>query len=683
MRHKTLLLISSLILATSLFIQAPSASAAPPVVSKNAAPIFEPSACPFDVPMGLVEGRDLECGYLVVPEDHANPSGPSIRLAVAIIKSRETEKKADPLVVAQGGPGGSTIDTYLEILPTSRLLSNRDIILFDQRGTLNSEPALMCEEHDQLMLDTLEVDMSLDEYDKLSLQATKACHDRLVKEGVNLSAFNSLQNAADVNALREALGYEQINLYGVSYGTLLALHTMRDYPQGLRSVILDAVVPTQINYLTRTGQTSQRSFTRLFEACAADPSCNEAYPDLEQTFFNLVNELNNSPARIPMTDPDSGLTYDVVIDGDSFMGAIFQLLYSGGLVPSLPRMIYDAKESDFDAFGRVMTMVLFDRSMSYGMFYSVLCAEDADFDLQDQQLEGVHPELARLEKRSLPVFLETCKIWNVSQLGPEVDQPVTSPIPTLVLSGEFDPITPPEYAAEAAAGLPNSYSLTFPSGSHGAALNGKCEDQIILDFLDDPSQAPDSSCIAGKESVEFFTPSAVIEMPVIIKLVNLEGTSAIELLLLVLPLLFLLTGLLVVPLVWLINLILRKKQLAGGGVDHQAARPPLVVRIAGWAAMLNALLLFIFLVGLLVEIFILALNYDNRLLYGVSGQANWLFVLPLLALVLTGLMLAAAVLAWLKRVWNIWYRIYYTLLALSAVGCLIILTKWQVFSAFI
>ena len=532
-----------------------------------------------------------------------------------------------------------------------------------------------------MTLDTLEKDLEPEEYEQLELEATTACRDRLVSEGVNLSAFNSLQNAADIDALRRALGYEQINLYGVSYGTLLALHTIRDYPEGLRSVILDAVVPPQINYLTRTGMTAQRSFDRLFEACASDPACNEAYPDLQSVFFDLVDQFNETPAIIPMTDPDSGIQYDAVFDGDSFMGSIFQLLYSGGMVPSLPRMIYEARDGEFDAFARIMSIVLFDRSMSYGMFYSVLCAEDADFSLADQQLEGVYPEIARQEKRSLPLFLEVCERWDVTPLGDQVDLPVESSIPTLVLSGEFDPVTPPEYAAEAASSLSNSYVYTFPTGAHGAAMDGICQDQIINAFLDNPGQAPDGSCIAEEPTVEFFTPATVIDLPVIIDLVNLGGTSGVELLLLVLFLVLLMTSLLVLPLIWLIQKVVKKPKPVEDGIIQPETHLSPVLRFAGWAPVITSILLIAFLTGLTADVFRLAFSYDNRLLYGVSGQIAWVFILPLIALLLTIWMIVATIIAWKNRTWNIWYRIYFSILTLASVGCMLILAKWQVFTA--
>jgi pimeloyl-ACP methyl ester carboxylesterase len=327
---------------------------------------FQPARCMFDLPIGAVEGEDVQCGYLTVPEEHINPDGPTIQLAVAIIKSKDLQPKPDPLVLAQGGPGGSTIDTYAPaLLGNNNIRKDRDIILFDQRGTLYSKPALYCDEIDQITIDTLDQNLTIDESERLYREALSKCYDRLTGKGINPSAFDSIENAADIESLRQALGYPQINLYGVSYGTLLALHAMGMFPSSLRSVILDGVVPPQTNFLVNVAQTENRSFSRLFDTCKTDPACNRSFPELEKTFFEVVDRLNKQPAHIQLTDPQNGNVYDnVVLNGDSFLSGVFQFLYSGDLVKALPRIIYDAKEGDFDVFARIFSIFALDHTTS-------------------------------------------------------------------------------------------------------------------------------------------------------------------------------------------------------------------------------------------------------------------------------------------------------------------------------
>ena len=295
---KILTTIAALLVALS----AQSALAGPIVQARSAA--FAPTDCAalVKLPFGRAPGADFECGYLKVPAQHSLPAGPTIELAVVILKSTSRSPQPDPLVMAQGGPGGSTIDTYAALLLDSPLRAERDIVLFDQRGTLHSRPALMCPESIELTLRTLEQDLSSEEENRLSDEALLACHARLLREGVNLAAFDSIENAADVEALRVALGYNMINLYGVSYGTLLALHVLRDSPGGLRSVILDSVVPPQVNFLAQAARSENRALTEFFGACAADARCNAAFPDLERVFYEQVQQLDRTPARVPMTD---------------------------------------------------------------------------------------------------------------------------------------------------------------------------------------------------------------------------------------------------------------------------------------------------------------------------------------------------------------------------------------------
>jgi len=616
----------------------------------------------FQVPAGKVEGKDVVCGYLTVPEIHAQPDGPTIQLAVAIIKSKDPNPSTDPLVMAQGGPGGSTIDTYTKLLlSNNRLLSNRDIVLFDQRGTLYSKPALMCKEVDQITLDTIEKQISPDQSNQLSEQALQACHQRLAQEGINLSAFNSLENAADIQDLRQALGYDQINLYGVSYGTLLALHTMAQNPQGLRSVILDSVVPPQTNFILNAAQTENRSFSHLFTACQQDPSCNKDYPDLDKVYSALFKSLNQNPAHVPMTDPDSGKTYNAVVDGYTFQDGLFQMIYATDLIPALPRMIYDAKNGKFDFFTRIMEIFAFDRTMAYGMYYSVLCAEDANFTPADQNLTGVRPEIVSEEKSQPESMLHICKNWNVQQLGPQAVQPVTSDIPTLILTGDFDPITPPDYAKSAATTLKNSFLYEFPSGGHGEATDGPCQASILQAFLDNPTKPPDGSCINKISKPSFFTPSSIVGISGLIPLLNLQGTGAIKFLTLLLSLLFLLSAVIVFPTAWIVRLVQRK-----------SSTQPFLARFGGLLAALEGLVFFLFVAAFTVMMIKMVNANDNRIFFGVPGQARSWFILPWLAVLFSIGMWVIAIAAWLNRYWNVWMRLYYSLLALSGlVGVLL------------
>lgn len=672
---------------------------------EQAAPFFTPANCMFTLPAGWQEGQQVDCGYLTVPEQYAAPDGPTIQLAVAILRSQDPDKQPDPLVMLQGGPGGSTIDTYTQILPTSgRFPANRDVILFDQRGTLYSKPSLTCPEFLDLNIATLNQDLSNEESTRLSLEALQKCRSRLVEEGVNLNAYDSLENAADVESLRQALGYEQINLYGVSYGTLLALHVMREFPQSLRSVTLDSVVPTQTNFVLGAPQSENRSFEKLFSACAGDADCNANYPNLRDVFYALVDQLNASPAHLKLTDLDTGKSYPAVLDGDGLLSAIFQMLYNTEFIPLLPRIIYDARDGDWAFIERILSVIVFDRTMSYGMYYSVLCAEDADFDPKEYDLGGLPPQLFELEKDSAQYILDACKLWKVDELAPAVDAPVNSDVPTLVLTGDFDPITPPDYARQAASGLSQSFFFLFPAGGHGEVGSTECADTILLKFLDNPSQAPDAACIEKGGGVKFSTPASLIRLPVLIKLLNLADGTGWQAILYLLGLLFLLSALLVYPVVGLFRLVKGQPKpaayaypqpeviradpgmgiagMAQPGSPKSAAQKPLLYRLGPWAAWIEAAVLLIFTVVLVVVTFKLAMANDVRILLGLPGSSRLLFLLPPIALLLTICLFLGAIAAWIRRAGSVWGRLYLTLLTISAVICVGILAVWGMLGAF-
>lgn len=644
----------SLLLAITLALPA---AARPPAAP---APSFANAPCMVDLSQyAAAEGRDAVCGYLTVPELHANPAGPSIQLAVMIIKSTSASPARDPIVMLQGGPGGSTIDTYSQVLFTTGagLRAQHDVILFDQRGTLYSKPALECSEDRVLLDQTLERRLTRAEGNRLSVEAAAACHDRLQKAGVNLAAFNSLENAADVEDLRVALGYDQINLYGVSYGTLLAQHVMRDFPQALRSVVIDAVVPTSVNFVPDVARSGNRAFGELFAACAADPACNASYPNLEQTLTQQIARLNQAPARVPLTDPDSGKTYQMVFDGESLQDALFQMIYATELLPLLPAAIDRVTHDDFTIFSNILPLFFFDHTVSTGMYYSVICAEDADYRVDTIPIDDLRPIFADDARPDAEALQQACQRWGVADLGPLVDAPVPSDIPTLVFSGRFDPITPPAYAAVVASALPNSYSFTFPNTGHGALTSAACASSIAEEFWRNPNRAPDSSCIDTLGPPAFMSRATIIPSGAAATLLGwLNGRNLLWLGVLAVALVVLLSLFLIWPLVWLIRLI----------AGWRAEPRPAGARLATAAAVLAGLLGLVFVVGLAVAIFAGGLDGLISLTIGFPRSALLVLVLAPIVALLALVMLVCAGLAWLRGYWSVAERGYYTLLALAA-----------------
>ena len=233
--------------------------------------VFESAPCPSPNYPGHPEldlGSEFSCGFLSVPENRANPGGRKIKLAVARARAQSPDPRADPLVYLTGGPGGTAVASAV---PLTRLGLNRDrdVIFVDQRGTLHSDPLLSCPEIDHFMDDSAGMSVQAHSTAGKDLDAVRACRTRLASDGYDLSAYNTTENAADISDLRTALKIDQWNVYGVSYGSDLALHLLRDHPEGIRSVVLDSLFPPQTNAVTQWWPSAAEGFRALFDACAA------------------------------------------------------------------------------------------------------------------------------------------------------------------------------------------------------------------------------------------------------------------------------------------------------------------------------------------------------------------------------------------------------------------------------
>lgn len=485
---------------------APTAGPAPSGVpaatpSPTASPArFEKAACEFPKFSGM--GK-IECGYLSVPEDRSQPNSSSIKLHVAIVRSSSPQPAPDPVVYLHGGFGGEALSMLQYQLPLFReVFADHDVIVFDQRGGGFSRPSLNCPEVEDQLYQDFTQNLSREEAQQHYAQAAQACHDRLVGEGVNLAAYTSAANAADVNDLRVALGYAEWNLYGVSYGTRLALTVMRDFPVGVRSAILDSVYPPQVDIDAELAGNAERAFDLLFDRCAADAGCNAAYPDLKTVFYDTVAQLDANPRTVHLTRPKTGQSYAMVVNGDRLVRAVFQMLYSTDTLPSLPKMIYELHAGRADTFRQYPIRIAFSADyVSEGVGFSVKCSEETSFSSPQVVATANAAVPPRLRDASDDTLLFTvCAGWGARPAPAIENQPVASAIPTLILAGDSDPITPPRWGRAAAETLSKSYTFEFPGVGHGvlgAGPWGSCSEGMASAFLADPGSAPDSTCLSG------------------------------------------------------------------------------------------------------------------------------------------------------------------------------------------
>ena len=628
---------------------------------------FIPSACMFegiDLGLATLDGESLgfECGYVVAPVRHAEPDGPTLRLPVAI--RRAAGGAPDPLLLAQGGPGGDAFEVYSLLAPSTPFAADRDIVIFNQRGTPYAEPDLSCPETEAALRDILAADA--EEGDRLYNEAIAACNARLRADGVDLSAFNSLENAADVPVIARALGYDEYNFYGVSYGTLLGLHLMRNHPEGLRSVILDSVVPTDINFIEEVPESEDRIYREVFAACAAQPACAAAYPNLEERFFALVRQFDENPITLTITDPETGEDYEAYVDGQGLRDILYQLLYVPRMNAVLPKVIHDMERGDYRYVQNMWPLLAFNQLVSEGMYYSVVCAEDADINLDAVPVDALRPEIAEGARDDLASYAEACTRWDVATLPGSVDEPVVSDIPTLLLSGRFDPVTPPHFAAAAAAGLTNATNLVDPQASHGVAFLSPCANTIIADFLNNPNETPDSSCLALEAPAAAVPPDAVT-LPLIggvnqssPRTLGVFGAAG-------LLLLVVLSTFLVWPVAYLVRAFGERKREC----TPEVRRLRLISK--GLVLLFGALAL-VFGVGLIGYIVTALADQTLATAMALPASAAPFLWLPLVLLLLAVGIVAALIALWRRRdAGSTAGKVYYTLVALSAVALLVVI----------
>ena len=487
--------------------------------SNNMLPRFEPVACP------KLEGAealaDATCGYLIVPENRARSSGRTIRLMVAKYPARSAEKRPDPVVYLAGGPGDIA---PLEVngFIAAGFIRDRDILVMSQRGTMFSEPALTCASIDDFARVALGLRFYSEATKRAHLAATEVCHRSLSATGADLSAYNSTESAADFADLRKVLGYGAWNVYGSSYGSYLAQTIMRDHPDGIRSVVLDSVLPATYT-VPANWWNARAGFDNIFQACAAQAACSAAHPRLPETFTRLVNKLEAEPLTTRVSDAATGTDVEVVLDGGALVDWLRNQTYGVPLLRAVPDRIDGLAAGRPDAIAAIAK----DRvarapppsptapALSYGLAFGVSCREDYPFATPDELAaagRAAFPDYpAPVQREGVggwAYFNEDCgDVWKVPPAPQAMHRPVASSIPTLLISGTFDTLTSLAGAKAAAARLSSATIISIPGVGHFVSPNSPCAQKVVVSFLADPA-APDTSCVAGLTPQTFAPPGS-------------------------------------------------------------------------------------------------------------------------------------------------------------------------------
>lgn len=459
-------------------------------------PQYAPGPCPSDLPSYVPAYAGMSCGHLTVPENRYDAKDGDVVLTVGILHSDSPNPRPDPVVYLDGGPGGSGIDK-LGLFLEHPILEDRDVILLGQRGTRYSAPSLECSGYRSLFLQHLDDPPDSDDVRQQELEALAECHRRFARDGVPLSAYDSAELAADVADLRVAMGIPEWNLLGISYGTRVALEVVRSHPEGIRSVVLDSTYPPAIDGFGELAPNFQRGLDAMFAACEAT-DCAARYPDLRNRFYALLDRLERAPQRVDITT-ENGVATAVLWDADRVVDFVFRSLYDRDLTSELPYFIAQFESGAFEEASEQLIDINAESiyAFSHGMYHSVQCRERDPFTdtaALDERLSSLDPNVARATSGRR--YVESCEAWPVHPADPTQNEPVVSDVPTLVLAGEFDPITPPAWGELAASTLSRATYVFVPGIGHGATPED-CPASIVVAFLDDPGGSPPTGCLAG------------------------------------------------------------------------------------------------------------------------------------------------------------------------------------------
>ncbi len=413
--------------------------------------------------------QQVECGKLEVPENYQKPNGDKIVINFTVIPAIDSSENKEPFMFLAGGPGQAAVELSAGLRHAfTEVRKTRDLILVDQRGTGNSHP-LQCEEDQvQSVYQIIPEDFDVND--------VKEC---LTKLKGDLSQYSSENAIRDFDAVRAALGHDKINIYGGSYGTRAALVYMRMFPESLRSVVLDSVAPIEVP-IGLFGLSSARSFELLLQNCKNDKNCNGAYPELAIEFKQVVEKLAQSPITLTIPHPRLGSTTNFVVSKSKFISTLFMQLYSMQTRSLVPLIIHQANLGNFAPLAGIISQTDGEQGIYLGLNLNIVCNEDMPKISQAMSAADANNTFAgSLTFESLKM---ACPLWPTYSVEPSFYQPVTANIPTLILSGNLDPVTPPSNGDKSAKTLPNSHHIVVKNTAHIAGMS-PCGVDIINEFL--------------------------------------------------------------------------------------------------------------------------------------------------------------------------------------------------------
>ncbi len=501
-------------LTAALLASMPAVRAAEPAATLDAQqssreeaaqPRFVKSACWFRVP----RDRDMRCGFLEVPENRSKPQGRWIRLAVTIFEP--DRERHPPVVYLTGGPGqptfietSSDIDSWWWFVDREPWLRGRRLIVIDQRGVGLSQPALNCPGlYDPVgwsgVVPTPDMQPEVSDGQQTMIEA---CRDQLLADGIDLASYNTRESATDVADLRQALEIDEWVLFGISYGTRLALQVLRDHPEGVVAAVLDSVLPLEVDFIGESAVSFEGAMERLFEDCRSDPGCRDSFGDLRPLVTETVRRFDAAPLPLRLTGPGEAPQF-LHMDGATYLWLLFSGLYDWDAIERLPLLIYRTAHQDYRFLAEKARGAYLDggdSDFAEGMQFSVGCNEEFPF-----YAETPVPKSSALFNGWVEsdFYLWACPLWPSGRAEARENQPVETDIPVLMLSGDYDPITPADWAKATLPYLAKGHHLLFRGIGHDVVDSTDCGGEVVADFLANPWRKPLTACVATLEPPYF------------------------------------------------------------------------------------------------------------------------------------------------------------------------------------
>ncbi len=470
-------------------------ASAPHAAGVHAALTLKP--CRLEHPARML-ALPAECGAFTVPEDPAKPDGRKIDLFVARVPAISLNKAPDPLFLIAGGPGTSAVDLYTSSAgPFDRVRRDRDIVLVDQRGTGRSH-RLDCKYGNQNLFER---------FDEIEAgEANIRCRTELSKTS-DLRQYTTSIAVKDLDAVRVALGYEHINLYGGSYGTRVAQHYARRYPGSTRALILDGVVNPEVVLGPAIAIDAEKALERILGRCKADASCSKAFPDPFADYRDLRKRLATNPKTATVGDAATGRPIQFEFTTQHLSAVLRFASYNDDQAALLPLSLHLAQHEDnfmplanqFRVFARSL-----EEAFAYGMHNAVACSEDAPL-IDSSKLDMAALEATHMGAEQVEQLIEACREWPRGVVDTDLHQPFKSAAAALLLSGADDPVTPPEYATLAQRAFADSKHVIIAGHGHGQ-LTAPCVDRVIAAFIRaGTAKDLDASCTQKVPPMPFFT----------------------------------------------------------------------------------------------------------------------------------------------------------------------------------